>query len=111
MQLPTLLVLTDRRQAEAAGRTLVETVLGAVEGGARAVVLREKDLPAEHRVGLVALLAGMLHEVRGVLVVASDAELAIRAGGDGVHLASDDPWPDRASLPDGFLVGRSCHNR
>ena len=49
MSLPRLLVLTDRRQSEAAGRTLPETVAAAVNAGARAIVLREKDLPPPER--------------------------------------------------------------
>ncbi len=41
--LARLLVLTDRH---ASARPLADVVRAAVEGGARAVVLREKDLPA-----------------------------------------------------------------
>lgn len=111
MTLPSLVVLTDRRQAEAAGHTLIEAAVGAVDGGARALLLREKDLPVVERIGLAAILTGVLHEVGGRLIVASDAELALRVGADGVHLANDEPWPDRQQFPAEFLVGRSCHNR
>jgi thiamine monophosphate synthase len=43
--LPRLLVLTDAAMLPA-GRDLVSTLRAAVEGGARAVVLRERDLPS-----------------------------------------------------------------
>jgi len=95
--LPRLLVLTDRTQA--AGR-LVETVAAAVGAGARAVVLREKDLPGAERDRLAAELAAVLAPVGGLLV---------RAGagvGPAVHLAAADPFPD----PRPQLVGRSCHS-
>ena len=46
MKLPRLLVLTDRTQCRG---SLPATVASAVDAGARAVVLREKDLPADER--------------------------------------------------------------
>jgi thiamine-phosphate diphosphorylase len=98
--LPALLVLTDRRAAAARGRSLGETVAAAVAGGARAVVLREKDLARATRARLAQRLGELLAPVGGVLVVASDPSL----GGDGVHLGVSDA-PVR-----GRLVGRSCHD-
>lgn len=99
--LPRLLVLTDRTQT--AGRPLVEVVRAAVRGGARAVVLREKDLPAPERAALAAALRPQVE----VLLVASDPTLTFDGGpADGVHLASADPTPQ----PGPALVGRSCHD-
>jgi len=95
--LPRLLVLTDRTQA--AG-PLVSTVAAAVDAGARAVVLREKDLPDAERDELAAELAAVLAPVGGLLVRAGPA------GAPAVHLAAADPLPD--PRPD--LVGRSCHS-
>ena len=99
--LPPLLVLTDRRQSEAAGRSLVETVAALVEVDGLAVVFREKDLGTADRHRLAAQVA----ETGVGLIVASDAELAADLGAAGVHLAADDPLP-RASR----LLGRSCHD-
>ncbi|MQA36393.1 thiamine phosphate synthase, partial [Modestobacter roseus] len=95
--LPRLLVLTDRGQC--AG-PLVGAVASAVEAGARAVVLREKDLPAPERDRLAAELAALLAPVGGLLVVAGPGP------GDAVHLAARDPFPE----PRPALVGRSCHD-
>jgi thiamine-phosphate diphosphorylase len=98
--LPRLLVLTDRTQC--AG-PLVETVAAAVRCGARAVVLREKDLPAEERDRLAARLGELLAPVDGLLIRAGSGG---DAGGGAVHLAAADPFPaDRPAL-----VGRSCHD-
>ena len=99
MNLPPLFVLTDRLQA---ARPLVEVVAAAVDGGARAVVLREKDLPRAERARLADRLRAILADAGGILVVASDS--TIRA--DGVHLAAGDAFP--AARP--VLVGRSCHD-
>jgi thiamine-phosphate pyrophosphorylase len=95
---PALLVLTDRRQA---GRSLTDVVSAAVEGGARYVVLREKDLPRDERAALAEALRAVLAPVDGQLIVAGPDPL----GGDAVHLAAADPATNAA------LVGRSCHRR
>ena len=95
----SLLVLTDRRQA--AG-SLEDVVAGAVGGGARLVVLREKDLPDEPRLALAGRLDGILAAVGGTLIVAGPL-----AGWDGPrHLSSVDGYPARRPA----LVGRSCHD-
>ena len=98
MRLPRLLVLTDRTQS--AG-PLAATVAAAVDAGARAVVLRDKDLPDAERTALAAELGALLDPVGGLLVVAGPA-----AGAPAVHLAARDPFP--ADRP--VLVGRSCHS-
>ncbi|MGD1053828.1 MAG: thiamine phosphate synthase [Candidatus Dormibacteria bacterium] len=120
--LPPLLVLTDRRACERRGRTLAETVEAAVAGGARALVLREKDLPHERRRELGEILAGLLSAAKGVLIVASDPVLAEELGAVWVHLADADPWPGGAAgsgrdrgRPHGAgprrqRFGRSCHD-
>ena len=97
--LPPLIVLTDGSQA--GGRDLVAVVAAALAGGARAVVLREKDRPRRDRLALAAALRDVLGEVDGVLLVASDATIPA----DGVHLGARDPLP----TPRPGLVGRSCH--
>ncbi|MCU1605038.1 MAG: thiamine monophosphate synthase, partial [Modestobacter sp.] len=95
--LPRLLVLTDRTQCTG---PLVETVAAAVAAGARAVVLREKDLPGGERDRLADRLAAVLAPVNGLLVRAGAGE------GAAVHLAAADPFP----VPRPALVGRSCHD-
>lgn len=94
-----LLVLTDRTQCRAGD--LVSTVDAAVAAGARAVVLREKDLPVPDRLRLAAELSALLARAGGVLIVAGTALPASR-----VHLAARDGFP----APRPGLVGRSCHD-
>lgn len=94
-----VVVLTDRKQAT---MPLTEVIGAAVEGGARRVVLREKDLPRAERAALAAVLRDLLAPVDGRLIVAGPDAL----GGDAVHLAAAGPYPP----PKLALVGRSCHD-
>ncbi len=93
-----LLLFTDRHQARV---PLPEVVAAAVTGGARTVVLREKDLPRPARAGLAATLRGILRAKGGRLIVAGPDPL----DGDAVHLSATDPVPAGVAL-----VGRSCHD-
>jgi thiamine-phosphate pyrophosphorylase len=100
LSLPPLLVLTDRTLC--APRPLVDVVQAAVDGGARAVILREKDLSRDERAALADELRPVLHGAGGLLLVASDPTI----DADGVHLAAADPFPE----PRPAIVGRSCHD-
>lgn len=92
-------MLTDRRQA---ARPLTDVVRAAADGGARWVVLREKDLPRDERAALADKVRAILAPYHGRLIVAGPDPL----GGDAVHLPAAGPYPP----PDLALVGRSCHN-
>ncbi len=99
LPLPPLLVVTDG--SGTGGRPLSEVVSAAIDGGARAVLLREKHLPRQERSRLAGQLAVLLAPVDGLLLVASDPTVLA----DGVHLAAADPSPE----PLAALTGRSCH--
>ncbi len=98
--IPRLLVVTDRTQAPA---PLVDTVAAAVAAGARAVWLRDRDLPVAERAALAAGLRAVLDPVGGLLVWGGAAGAP---AGLPVHLTAADPFP--AVRPP--LVGRSCHS-
>jgi thiamine monophosphate synthase len=103
-RLPRLLVVTDRVQA--AG-PLAAVVADAVAAGARAVLLRDRDLPDDERAALAADLRAVLDPVGGLLVTAgSVAGPAHPAVQPAVHLAAAEPFPH----PRPALVGRSCHS-
>ncbi|WP_033342837.1 thiamine phosphate synthase [Catenuloplanes japonicus] len=94
-----VIIVTDRAQAR---DNLVSVVEGSVRGGARWVLLREKDLPATTRRRLADELRAILTPAGGRLIVAGPDPL----GGDAVHLSAAGPFPPPA-FP---LVGRSCHD-
>lgn len=108
-----VVVLTDRRIA---GGPLVEVVAAAVAGGARWVVLRERDLGYAERQALAVSLRAVVPP--GRLIVAGPDPL----GGDAVHLAAADPLPSvpQRTSPRSApvehqrgavrVVGRSCHD-
>lgn len=124
LPLPRLLVLTDG--SATGGRPLTDVVAAAVEGGARAVLLREKHLPAGERSALAHVLLDVMTAAGGVLIVAGRGASAAAAAhpgrrdggsdgvhgdprldlaGVGVHLAASDPIPGTRPA----LLGRSCH--
>jgi thiamine-phosphate pyrophosphorylase len=112
-----VVVVTDRSMATATGRSLVDVVARAADGGASAVLVREKDLAAPERARLVDDLRRVTADAGVALLVASDVDLAVAAGADGVHLASDDSWPaddvrDRLQSASGgrAAISRSCHS-
>jgi hypothetical protein len=94
-----LIVVTDRRQVAEAGHDLADVVATAVEAGARTVLLREKDLPRVERAVLAKAIAELLSAVDGVLLVASEVNLARSVGAAGVHMAAADPVPDLGGGP------------
>ena len=100
-RLPRLLVVTDRTQAV---RPLPDVVADAVAAGVRAVLLRDRDLPAGERAALAAELRSVLDPVGDLLVTAGAATSPAHPG--SVHLAATEPFPD----PRPALVGRSCHS-
>jgi thiamine-phosphate pyrophosphorylase len=102
---PPLLVITDRRQT--GGRSLETIIAGALEGGARWVSLREKDLPRAEQAALLARLKwpGLTLLVHGDVALAAELELA------GVHLpAGADIAAARRRLGAGVLIGLSTHS-
>jgi thiamine-phosphate diphosphorylase len=98
---PRLIVITDRTQA--AG-DLTVTLARAIEYGARAILLRDRDLPAPHRKTLADRVRPMLAAVDGWLIVA--APVASDHLG-AVHLTAAQSMPD----PRPAMVGRSCHSQ
>jgi thiamine-phosphate pyrophosphorylase len=90
---------------------LLDMVRAALDGGARLVQYRAKNLGARKRMSQAQALLLLCRE-RGVpLVVNDDLELAVTLAADGVHLGRDDGDPRKARerLPMAIL-GVSCYN-
>ncbi len=103
---PCLMLVTDRSLCNGADG-LVAAVAAAVERGADAVQLREKDLPPHD---LLPLARRLREATRGraLLLVNGPPEVALECGADGVHLPEDAPPVRRPR--EWFLVGRSVHS-
>ena len=103
-------LITDRRQAP--GGDILRAVEGALDGGVRAVQLREKDLPGKE----LYLLAGRMRELtarHGARLLVNDrVDVALAVGADGVHLGGSSMPASvaRRLLGKESLIGCSTHN-
>lgn len=103
-----VIVLTDRRQA--APRS-VEAVVGeALDGGARAIQLRDKGVRAHDLLGSARRLGRLTRAAGALLIVNDRVDVALAAGADGVHLGPGDLPVSvvRGAVPDpAFVIGYS----
>lgn len=102
-----LIVITDTRLAGSRGvRSVVER---ALEAGARAIQLRDKNASARELLDQATELRDLTRQ-RGALLFVNDRfDVALAAGADGVHLGPDDipVAAARRAAPPGFLIGHS----
>ena len=105
-----LYAVTDSRRLQ--GRTLLDTVAAALDGGATFVQLREKELSPTALLEEARALAALCHARNVPFVVDDNVEVALAAGADGVHVGQSDMAARRARAllgPDKIL-GVSAHN-
>ena len=103
-------LITDRRQAP--GGDILKAVAGALEGGIRAVQLREKDLPAKDLYRLAGQMRELTARYGARLFLNDRVDVAMAVGADGVHLggSSIPASVARRLLGGGALIGCSTHN-
>jgi len=102
-----LYLVTDRSLAR--GRTLVDLVGAAVQGGATCVQLREKSLSTRDFLAEALALKALLAP-RGIPLVINDRiDVALACGAEGVHLGQSDmpPQEARSLLPPHVFIGWS----
>ncbi|MFQ5656273.1 MAG: thiamine phosphate synthase [Candidatus Methylomirabilales bacterium] len=105
-----LYIVTDRTQT--LDRSLVEVVGAALDGGARAFQLREKDLEGRELATLAERLLGLIRPAGGILLINDRIDVALAVGADGAHLSQRGlpPAVARRLLGSGRLLGVSCHS-
>jgi thiamine-phosphate pyrophosphorylase len=105
-----LYAVTDRTLTK--GRSLESVVDAALAGGAKAVQLREKDLPTRDLYELTERLLPIVHGRGAYLLINDRVDLALALPVDGVHLSrtSLPPAETRALLGSVRLIGVSCHS-
>lgn len=105
----SLYLITDRRQTR--GRTLVDTVHAALDGGVRGVQLREKDLLGAELLSLATELRRLTERYSATLLVNDRVDVALAAGADGVHLGQQaiPAVTVRRLIGAGRLIGISTH--
>ncbi|MDR3556035.1 MAG: thiamine phosphate synthase [Syntrophobacteraceae bacterium] len=93
------------------GRSDLEVLEALIEGGARIVQLREKELCQRDFFRLAETFRKRTAHAGMLLIINDRVDVAVGVGADGVHLGQDD-FPVRAAramAPD-LLIGVSSHN-
>lgn len=111
MQIPDfrLYLITDRHQT--GGRPLAEVVRRALEGGVRAVQLREKDLSGAALYRLACELRRLTSDFDARLIINDRPDIAQASGADGVHIGVNSlpVAAVRRLLGEGKTIGYSAH--
>lgn len=102
-----LYLVTD--SALSRGRSLLEVVEAAVQGGVSCVQLREKHLPTRDFVAQALALRPLLQRHRVPLVINDRIDVALACEADGVHLGQSDMPVEAARrlLPAQVFIGWS----
>lgn len=103
-----LYLITDRKVAK---MPLPEAVRLALKGGARAVQLREKDLPMRELLALAQELRKITKEFGARLFINDRVDVAVAVNADGVHLGGQSmPLAAvRKIVGSNMLIGISSH--
>ncbi len=104
-----LYLITDRKQTKL---PLPEAVRRALEGGVRAIQLREKDLPVRDLLALAQEMRTITKEFGARLFINDRVDVAVAVNADGVHLGNESmpAGAVRAIVGDDMLIGVSCHS-
>ena len=101
-------LITDRKQAK--GGDILAAVAAALDGGIRAVQLREKDLGGRELFRLAEAMRRLTARYKARLLVNDRIDVAYAAGADGVHLGRDDmPVAQARSRLPSAIIGVSCY--
>src|SRR3989337_1314191 len=103
-------LLTDRKLCP--GGEILETVERALDGGVRAVQLREKELSGRELFRLAERMRKLTEGYGARLLINDRADVAMGVGADGVHLGvlSIPPREARRFLGPQAVIGCSAHN-
>lgn len=104
-----LYLITDRKVARS---PLPEAVRLALEGGVKAVQLREKDLPVRELLALAKELRSVTREFNAKLFINDRLDVATAVGADGIHLGRQSMPADavRKVVGTSMQIGISTHS-
>ncbi len=105
-----LYLITDRHVAK---KPLPNAVRDALEGGVRAVQLREKDLPVRELLSLAIELRKITTTYGAKLIINERVDIAVGVGADGVHVGHNSmPVAEvRKLVGNSMLIGASTHGK
>lgn len=107
-----LYLITDRKQV-AKGHTLYTAVEAALQGGVKAVQLREKDLSPDALLPLAKELRVLTMRYGALLFINDNIDIALAVKADGVHLGGHSETTEviRAKVGRKMLIGVSTHSK
>jgi thiamine-phosphate pyrophosphorylase len=92
------------------GRSDLEVLDGLIEGGARIVQLREKQLCERDFFRLAEIFRERTNAAGMLLIINDRVDVAVAVGADGVHLGQEDfPVPAARKIAPSLLIGASTH--
>jgi thiamine-phosphate pyrophosphorylase len=105
----SLYLITDRHQA--GGKPLMDVVCQALDGGVRAVQLREKDLSSAALHRLAEELRRLTSDFNARLIINDRLDIALAVGADGIHIGVDSipVAVARRVMGKGKIIGYSAH--
>jgi len=105
-----LYLITDRHQT--GGRSLTDAVRRSLEGGVRAVQLREKDLSCAALYPLAVELRRLTSDFDASLIINERLDIALAVEADGVHIGVNSlpVAVVRRVLGPGKIIGYSAHD-
>jgi len=104
----SLYLITDRNQT--AGRPLLDVVEAALEGGVRAVQLREKDLSTAELYDLAWEMRALTSRYDARLLINERIDVALAVEADGVQLGVNSlPVTAARRIAPDLLIGYSSH--
>ena len=109
--LPLLHAIVDVDVAANAGWTPTELARAFLDGGARLLQLRAKDLPSGPFLDLSDALVGLAGEYEARIIVNDRVDVARLSGAAGVHVGQEDlsPAAARTQLGPAAIIGFSTH--
>lgn len=105
-----LYFVTDRKQT--AGRPLIDVIHAALDGGVRAVQLREKDLEGRELYHLAAQVRKITEQYQARFLINERVDVALAVDADGVHVGqtSFPAATARQLLGPDKIIGVSTHS-
>jgi thiamine-phosphate pyrophosphorylase len=110
-EMSRLYVVCDAAACARAGWSLFDFAAACLDGGARLLQLRAKDLPSRDLLALADRIVARAHASGAQVIVNDRADIATLSGADGVHVGQDDlaPADVRRVVGHEAIVGFSTH--
>ncbi|KAF7803616.1 thiamine biosynthetic bifunctional enzyme TH1, chloroplastic [Senna tora] len=105
-----LYAVTDSRMNRKWGRSILDAVKAAIEGGATIVQLREKDVETQEFLDAAKVCLEVCHSYGVPLIINDRIDVALACDADGVHVGQSDmpAHVARTLLGPEKIVGVSC---